>query len=123
MSDHPIVHVEISANDRKESAEFYSAVFGWNVQHFDDMHYTTFTTGDGEVGGGLNPVGENTEAGTVTVYIGADDIEGKLADIVAHGGEVVMPMMEIPQTGWFAMFKDPTGNVLALYKAMEMEGE
>jgi predicted enzyme related to lactoylglutathione lyase len=31
------------------------------------------------------------------------------------GGTVIQPKTEIPTIGWFGMFKDPTGNVLALY--------
>lgn len=119
MSKHPIVHVEISAADRKESANFYSTVFGWEMQHHDEMHYTTFTSGEGEVGGGINPVTDENPAGTVTVYIGADDIQATLADIEANGGRIIMGKTEIPQMGWFAIFQDPTGNTLALYKNME----
>ena len=120
MSKHPIVHVEISAKDRKESAEFYSKVFGWQMNHIDEMSYTTFATGENEVGGGLNPVTEENPVGTVLVYIGTDDIEGTLAEIEAHGGQLVAPKHEIPGMGWFAVFKDPTGNVMALYKDMGM---
>ena len=123
MSKHPFVHIEISSNDRKESAEFYSHVFGWNLQHIDEMNYTTFSSGEGEVGGGLNPVTDQNPAGTVTVYIGTDDIEATLAEIEAHGGSTVAPKMEIPNMGWFAFFKDPSGNVLALYKDMGMGQE
>jgi hypothetical protein len=118
MSKHPIVHVEISAADRKESAKFYSTVFGWEMQHIDEMHYTTFATGEGEVGGGLNPVTAENPAGTVAVYIDTDDIEATLADIEANGGQTIKGKTEIPQMGWFAFFKDPTGNTLALYKDM-----
>jgi predicted enzyme related to lactoylglutathione lyase len=31
------------------------------------------------------------------------------------GGVVVQPKMEIPGVGWFGMFKDPTGNTMALF--------
>jgi predicted enzyme related to lactoylglutathione lyase len=27
--------------------------------------------------------------------------------------------MEIPETGWFALFTDPTGNQIGLYTPME----
>jgi predicted enzyme related to lactoylglutathione lyase len=118
MSKHPIVHVEISAEDRKALANFYSTVFGWNMQHIDEMSYTTFSTGEGEVGGGLNPVTDENPVGTVLVYIGTDDIEASLAEIEAHGGQLVAPKMEIPNMGWFAVFKDPAGNTMALYKDM-----
>lgn len=71
------------------------------------------------MGGGLNPVSENNPAGTVSVYIGTDDIEATLAKIEANGGKTLMPKSEIPQTGWFAFFQDPSGNNVALYTAME----
>ena len=123
MSKHPIVHIEISTHTRQESADFYSKVFGWGMQNHDELNYTSFTTGQPDMGGGLNPVGENTEAGTVSVYIGTDDIEASLAAIEANGGQTVAPKIEIPGMGWFAEFKDPTGNVLALYKGLEGQGD
>jgi predicted enzyme related to lactoylglutathione lyase len=124
MSKHPFVHIEISSKDRKESAEFYSKVFGWQTQHIDEMDYTTFASGDeGEVGGGFNPVTAENPAGTVIVYINTEDIEGSLAQVEANGGQMVMPKQEIPGMGWFAFFKDPTGNVLALYKDIGMAQE
>jgi uncharacterized protein len=118
MSAHPIVHVEFSATDRKKSAEFYNKVFGWEVQHTDEMNYTTFATGDQEVGGGFNPVSEDYPAGTTAVYIGTDDIEATLQEIEANGGKTLVPKMEIPETGWIALFHDPAGNMVGLYKAM-----
>lgn len=119
MSKHPIVHVEISSKDRHESAQFYNSVFGWEMQHFDEMGYTTFSTGQEGMGGGLNPISKDNPAGTVSVYIGTDDIEAMLAKIEAHGGKTLVPKSEIPQTGWFAFFQDPSGNNMALYTAME----
>ena len=38
------------------------------------------------------------------------------------GGEVVAPRTEIPQAGWFGVFKDPTGNRVALYTSMPHQG-
>jgi uncharacterized protein len=118
MSTHPIVHVEFSATDHKESAEFYNKVFGWKVQHFDEMNYTTFATGDNEVGGGFNPAPENMPVGSTSVYIGTDDIDASLREIEAHGGKTVRPKDEIPGMGWFALFQDPGGNMVGLYTTM-----
>ena len=115
MAVHPFVHIEISAKDRVADAKFYSEVFGWKIEQVPEMNYATFATGEG-VGGGLNPVTPENPAGTVTVYIGTDSIEESLAQINAHGGKTVLPKTEIPGMGWFAMFKDPSGNTLALYK-------
>jgi predicted enzyme related to lactoylglutathione lyase len=37
------------------------------------------------------------------------------------GGSIVTPKTDIPGTGWFGVFKDPTGNTLALYTSMNPE--
>ena len=83
-----------------------------------EMNYSTFMC-DEKLGGGFNPISEENPAGTVMVYIQAEDIEATLADIEAHGGKMILPKSEIPGVGWFAFFTDPTGNQVALYKAIE----
>jgi len=120
MSDHPIVHIEISADDHKAAGKFYNDVFGWKVTDMPEMNYTLFEHAEGQ-GGGFNPVSDQSPAGTVTVYIQADDIEATLEKIEANGGKVLMPKSEIPNTGWFALFSDTTGNTMALYKSLSKE--
>jgi uncharacterized protein len=117
MHEHPIVHIEFSANDREAAAQFYHEVFGWEVQHMPEMNYSTFMCDD-KLGGGFNPISEETPAGTVMVYIQVDDFEATLAEIEARGGKTIIPKTEIPTVGWFAFFADPTGNQVALYKGM-----
>ena len=117
MSDHPIVHVEFSARDLQEAGKFYSELFGWKVEQFPEMSYATFAA-EGGPGGGFNPVSEENPAGTVMVYVSADDIEATLDRVEALGGKKVLPKSEIPGIGWFAFFQDPTGNTVALFKAL-----
>ena len=119
MSHHQIVHIEISAKNHTEAGEFYASVFGWKVQAFPDMNYTTFDPGEG-VGGGFNPVTDDNPAGMVTVYINTDDLEDTLGKIKAAGGEVILARHDIPTVGTMAIFKDPTGNQLALLKPLPM---
>jgi len=120
MSKHPVVHIEFSSQDLGESGDFYSQVFGWKVQQIPEMNYAMFEA-EGGPGGGFNPVSENYPAGTVSVYIQTDDIDATLAKIEEAGGKTLVPKSEIPNTGWFAFFSDPSGNQVALYTAMEAE--
>ena len=122
MPTHPhyLTHIEISAHDHKEAANFYSAVFGWQMREFPEMNYSTFTA-EGGTGGGFNPVSEDNPAGTILVYIHTDDLKASLAKIEANGGKVLMRNFEIPTVGWMATFQDPTGNTLALLKPLPME--
>ena len=119
MSEHKIVHIELSAKDRKALSKFYADVFGWDVQHIDDMNYTTFKAGDG-VAGGFNPVTEENPAGTVTIYIETDDVTASLKEVEKAGGTILSQEMEIPSTGKFGIFRDPQGNMIGLFKAYPM---
>jgi len=96
---------------------FYQELFGWKMQHDEQFDYTMWQDGSG-YGGGFNKVSDENPVGQVMVYIDSEDIDADLKKVEALGGSVVTPKTEIPGTGWFAAFKDPTGNVLALYTSM-----
>ena len=113
MSKHSIAHIEFSTKDREASGKFFAELFGWQVQQIPEMNYATFDTGEG-VGGGLNPVQENFPAGTIAVYVHTDDIDATLAKAEQLGGKILVPKSEIPDVGWFAFFKDLSGNQIGL---------
>jgi predicted enzyme related to lactoylglutathione lyase len=114
-----IVHVELSAKDRKALSQFYADVFGWEIEHMDEMNYSTFKAGDG-VGGGFNPVTDENPAGSVIIYIGTDNVGESLKTVEAAGGSVVSPEMDIMGTGKFGLFRDPGGNLVGLFSPIPM---
>jgi len=120
MSEHHVVHIEFSADEREAAGKFYSDLFGWEITRDPQMNYAMFETGD-NLGGGLNPVNENNPAGTVIVYISTDDIDASLEKAGSLGGKTIAPKTEIPEMGWFGLFSDPTGNLVGLFTALEKE--
>jgi uncharacterized protein len=114
-----IVHVEFAGEDRRELAEFYSSIFGWELQEFPDMNYTTFSSGQGGLGGGFAPVGDINPRGAVVVYIDVDDVEATLDAIEERGGKRLHPPLDIPGVGTIAHFTDPGGNRVAVIKGAE----
>jgi len=120
MPQHHIVHIEFSAQDLEASGKFYSDLFGWEIAQIPEMNYATFETGN-NVGGGLNPVTDSNPVGTILVYINTDDIDASLAKAESLGAKIVMPKSEIPDTGWFGIFSDPTGNMIGLYTPLPKE--
>jgi hypothetical protein len=54
----------------------------------------------------------------VLIYVNSDDIQADLKQAEALGAKIIQEKMEIPQTGWFGIFQDPTGNKIALYTSM-----
>jgi len=115
MSDHPITHIEFSANDPEEAGKFYHELFGWKLETMPQMDYVTFET-EPDRGGGFPRVDNETiKPGDVIVYVHTDDIHTSLDKVENLGGKVLQSKTEIPTIGWFAFFADPTGNRVALF--------
>jgi len=113
MAGYPIVHIEFSTKDREKTGEFYSQLCGWKINQIPEMDYALFESGS--VGGGFNPVSDSNPPGTVTVYIGCEDIEADLERAKSLGAKILAHKSEIPNTGWWGVFEDPDGNKVALY--------
>lgn len=128
MTAHPIVHIEFSAKDPQAASTFYAEAFGWQVQTDPHYNYHMFQA-EGGPGGGFVQADTPADGGTmrykpgeVLVYIGSDDIDADLRKVQALGGEVVVTKTEIPQVGWFGVFRDPTGNKVALFTGTTGQG-
>jgi predicted enzyme related to lactoylglutathione lyase len=117
MTDHmlgKICYVEIPTTDVARSAAFYTGVFGWKTRQRGNGS-TAFDDATGQVSGtwvvGRPPAG----APGLVVYIMVDDAAATCKTIVEHGGEIVQPIGgDAPEIT--ARFKDPGGNVLAIYQ-------
>jgi predicted enzyme related to lactoylglutathione lyase len=107
MTKRNIVHIEIPARNGKESAEFYQKLFGWHTEYFPEMNYTTWDAHEGP-GGGFS-----------LIHINSDDIDADLKKAKSLGATIVREKSEIPNIGWWGVFKDPSGNEIALYTAMD----
>ncbi|MBN1963317.1 MAG: VOC family protein [Anaerolineae bacterium] len=121
MKPGAIVHIELPTDDPAMSAQFYQEVFGWSIQRDEGLDYTMFDSGP--VGGGFTPVNEETGAsrirpGDILLYLASDDIEADMQQVEAAGGKPLIGRTEIPNTGWWAIFEDPSGNRIALYTSM-----
>ena len=114
MTKRNVVHIEIPAADQVKAAKFYESLFGWKTTRDEKMDYTLWEPSEGP-GGGFSPVGENVKPGDILVHIDSDDIDADLKKVVKLGGSIVRPKTDIPGIGWFAMFKDLTGNTIALF--------
>jgi predicted enzyme related to lactoylglutathione lyase len=117
MSKRNVVHVEIPAFSVEGTGKFYESLFGWKLMPMPEMNYTMWEDAAGGTGGFPQASADNP-AGQVLVYIASDDIDADLKKVEQLGGKVIHPKTEIPQMGWFGIFQDPTGNVLALFTGM-----
>lgn len=120
MTKRNVVHIEIPSRNFEESGEFYHELFGWKITPAPEMNYSLWEPSEGP-GGGFNPLGEEVKAGEVLIYVDSDDIQADLKKAKSLGATILREKSEIPNIGWFGIFKDPTGNMIALYTSMDTQ--
>jgi len=114
---------ELMTRDPEKAVSFYKGLFGWETEKMNlgpMGNYTLFNLPGGQVAGGMMPI--QPEMGPVPahwlVYFATDDVDATVARAGKLGAETLVPTMEIPDVGRFAVIKDPVGAVFAIYKSM-----
>ncbi|HEX6535225.1 MAG TPA: VOC family protein [Gemmatimonadaceae bacterium] len=111
----PVMHFHFTARDRRKLASFYAGVFGWEPAEFAELGYTKLQTASTcGIDGGVSEAGA-LPAG-VMVYAQVEDVEASLAMALSLGGRQLMEPYDIPGVGRFAVFSDPEGNGMGLWK-------
>ena len=113
---HPVVHWEIAGKDGEQLQQFYGSLFDWKIQHEPQMsYYMVQPGGDGGIGGGIFSAPDGAPP-YLTLYVQVDDLQAYLEKAESLGGKTVVPPTPIPNIGSFAMFSDPDGNTVGLFK-------
>jgi predicted enzyme related to lactoylglutathione lyase len=113
----PVVHWEIGARDGKKLHDFYSRLFDWRIDANNPMNYGMVATGgEGGINGGIYQVAGN-QTPFLTFYVRVDDLQAYLNKAESLGGKTLVPPTPIPGVGSFAMFNDPEGHCVGLFKA------
>lgn len=113
----PVVHFEIAGKDGKKTREFYGKLFGWQYQEMEGMDYGLVSPGveGSSIGGGVMGTPPSVQP-YLTFYVQVDDLQAYLNKAEAMGAKTILPPMPIPNVGSCAMFADPDGNVVGLFK-------
>ena len=126
MAAHPIVHIEFPASDPKAASKFYADLFGWQIQTDPNFADYPMFQAEGGPGGGFVKAGTSEvggalsyQAGETLLYVASEDIDADLRKAQSLGGTTMVPKTEIPQVGWFGVFKDPTGNKVGLFTSVQ----
>lgn len=111
---------ELVTSDVEAAKAFYKATLGWDAvteNMAPGVDYTMFTKGERMVAG---MVGISDEMGPVPphwmAYVNSEDIEADVAKAKAAGATILQEKVEVPNTGEFAVIKDPQGAVFSLWK-------
>lgn len=111
--------LNVPSGGREAAKKFYTAVFDWKVRE-DAMPmgdvYTTWLGGDGPRGG-MMPMTSNAHGPAHwLIYFASADVDATAAQAKELGGQTMVPPMDIPGVGRFAVLADPQGAIFAVVK-------
>ena len=110
MPTNDIQHIEWTTRDPGRLRTFFAGVFDWQFREA----MPGYTMIDG-VGGIFDAPDPQMPVG-VTPYVNVTDLTEKERRITAAGGRIHKSKQEVPGRGWFTIFSDPDGNMLALWQ-------
>jgi predicted enzyme related to lactoylglutathione lyase len=114
----PVAFFEIISADADRARRFYADLFGWQGDADPAMGgYALIDTGagDGSIGGGIGS--DDDDQPGVRIYMRIDDLEKYLGRAEELGGTRLVPPTDLPGGyGQIAMFADPDGNRVGLWK-------
>lgn len=115
----PVVHWEFWSENPAKVSDFYAKVFEWNVRHIPEMDYRLVETGgEGGINGGIMTPKKGPWPGKLAFYIDVEDLGKYRKRIVEAGGKVIVEEQQVPGVGAFALFEDPDGRVLGMWKQL-----
>ena len=117
------VWYDLMTHDAEGAQAFYKKVVGWGTESWGDAPeglppYTMFTNSLGPLGG-INVMPPEVVAGGAVphwiAYVTHPDVEAAIAQAEELGAKVMMPAMDMPSVGCFAVLSDPQGALFAPY--------
>jgi uncharacterized protein len=115
----PVVHWEFWSENPERVSDFYQKVFDWQIRTIPELNYRLVETGgSGGINGGIMKPKQGPWPGKLALYIDVDDLDVYGQRIVKAGGKIVVEKMDVPGVGQLALFEDPDGRVLGLWKQL-----
>jgi predicted enzyme related to lactoylglutathione lyase len=116
--------VDLATKDPAAARDFYTKVFGWNVEVNPDPQYGGY--GLAKVGGkdaaGIGGTQSPDQPTAWSVYIGTDDIDAQANQVAAAGGTVAAPPFAVGEQGRMAVYQDPSGAFISGWEPTQMGG-
>jgi predicted enzyme related to lactoylglutathione lyase len=115
--------VDLTTSDISAVRTFYPELFGWTAEEQSEEYggYFMYHLAGQPIAGCMPRMDESTPD-SWAVYLATDDIEKTLAAATAEGGTVVVPAMEVGDTGTMAVVVDPGGAGIGVWQPKDFFG-
>ena len=110
---HRIDYIELTVSNLAAAKVFYGEVFGWAFTDYGPGYAGIQGTPHEQGGLSEGEVGAPAK-GSPLIVLYSDDLDATLAAVEAKGGTIDTPPFDFPGGRRFH-FRDPSGNVLAVW--------
>jgi hypothetical protein len=105
----PVTHWQIISKNPERLEEFYTKLFGWEIQTNNALGYRMIDTGSERgINGGIWPAPPEAH-GFVQLVIEVDDVAHHVRQASSLGARVIVPHQKLPDGGEVAILQDPEG--------------
>lgn len=115
---------DLATSHPEQARQYYMKVLGWeyDISGPEFGHYAMARQGE-SVAAGIGPLDSGSEAPPAwTVYFGVTSADASAKIIIAKGGKVLVPAMDVGEFGRMAICQDPTGATFGLWQPMQHRG-
>jgi predicted enzyme related to lactoylglutathione lyase len=120
--------VELGTSDSEAAKNFYTQLFGWDVQDNPmgpDMMYTMLKLDGKDVGGLYKLMPDMVEQGVPPhwlTYVAVTNADEKVEKAKAEGATIMNGPFDVATHGRMAVIKDPTDAVFAVWQPLDHKG-
>lgn len=115
--------IDLGSNDLVASKAFYGQLFGWEFQDLGpEAGGYNFANVNGKMVAGVGPNMDPSRPTAWAVVFATDDADATAERVESAGGTVVMPAMDVMDSGRMAVFADPTGAMFTVWQPRGHQG-
>ena len=117
MNEHAMsVWSELMTTEVEKAKDFYSRTLGVTFTQFDDSYHIAMV--NGKPAWGIMDMTKRPPDGPSGwfTYLAVDDVDQRVKQAEAAGGELCMPVFDVPTVGRIAILRDPTGALIGWMK-------
>ena len=118
--------IDLMTADVAAARRFYAELFGWDYETGDQEKYGGYVTArkNGKPVAGLmqKEPDQADMPDAWSTYLRVDDAAAAARAVEAHGGQVYVQPMDVPEQGHMAFFGDATGAAVGVWQPREMLG-
>jgi len=112
----PVTQFQIISKAPEETARFYGALFGWNIDANNPMGYRRIDTGSPQgIQGGIWPAPPQSPD-FVQLFIAVEDMKASVERAQQLGARVLIPPTQLPEGDEMAVLQDPQSLTFGLWR-------